>query len=68
MPSRTPYAAAATAASGEPDPWRARMIRLEPPLDGLDGVVHGSLDERDVEKTLTAWTPAVTTCSVTSFQ
>ena len=56
MPRRTPYAAAPAAASGEPDPLRVADVRFEPSLDGLDGVVHGSLHECHVEKTRTAWT------------
>jgi hypothetical protein len=32
------------------------VVRCEPPLYGLDGVVHGGVDQRHVEKTMTAWT------------
>ena len=32
------------------------MIRLEPPLDGLDGIMDCGMDQRHVEKSVTAGT------------
>ena len=38
---------------GRPRSLQRGVIRLEPPLDGLNGVVHRRLDERHVEKAVT---------------
>ena len=50
MPTSTPCAAAATAAERLPDArFHLEVIRLEALLDGLHGIVHGNLHQRDVD-------------------